>query len=274
MVRPRPGRCRFVCGAVSGGLECLEFEAAAIAAGLNHEYRELCEAAGLGDVLRRVVAGYVERTPTGGLHLLWTCRQVEGNLKLARELTGDPDNPIRVLIETRVKAVSSSSPPPTVASTPPAAPTASSKVPSTRSPPSPSRNATSCWRWPDVRPDTRCVSSGLTGRDRSRPATRRHLQPGPRRRTTCSRAAHRCRLERRCSPERGPLPAPPREEPGGVSHLRLPPRAVLPVHHLHQLRSGEGVHPVRGVHGAPTRWRLGGSRPHFAPVPGTGTTQG
>lgn len=95
-----------VCGKVSGGLECLEFEGSAIGAGLNNDYWRLCEASGLAGVLGRIVVGYTEETPSGGRHLLYRCEEIEGNQKLARRLatleerTTDP-NPVRVLIETR-----------------------------------------------------------------------------------------------------------------------------------------------------------------------------
>lgn len=97
-----------ICGAVSGNLEMLEFEGKAVEAGLHKRFRELAEAAGLGSVLSRINGGYTERTPSGGLHLLYRCEAaVEGNLKLARrpatpeELAVAPQDKIKVLIETR-----------------------------------------------------------------------------------------------------------------------------------------------------------------------------
>lgn len=96
-----------VCGPVSGGLEMLEFEGRAVEAGLNVEFLEAADAAGLGDLLDRVVGGYLEETPAGGRHLFWRCSEVEGNQKLARrpataeELAENPDDKVKVLIETR-----------------------------------------------------------------------------------------------------------------------------------------------------------------------------
>lgn len=86
-----------VCGAVSGHLELLE---------LDHGGTELwqafvarCRDAGLGELLDRVVEGYSERTPGGGLHLLYRCPDgVEGNQKLARRTV---DGEVQVLFETR-----------------------------------------------------------------------------------------------------------------------------------------------------------------------------
>lgn len=97
-----------ICGAISGNLEMLEFEGKAVEAGLHLRFRELAEQAGLGPVLTRINSGYTERTPSGGLHLLYRCEAaVEGNTKLARrpatseELAATPQDRINVLIETR-----------------------------------------------------------------------------------------------------------------------------------------------------------------------------
>src|SRR5688572_7583031 len=55
-----------VCGAVSGHLELFEFDDWAT----FERFREVANAAGLGPLLDRILAGYAERTPGGGLHLL------------------------------------------------------------------------------------------------------------------------------------------------------------------------------------------------------------
>lgn len=89
-----------VCGHVSGGLEMLELEGRAVDDGLDQDLLDACEQAGLGEVVTRIVEGYSERTPSGGLHLLYRCEETEGNLKLARR--ADPDTgEIEVLVETR-----------------------------------------------------------------------------------------------------------------------------------------------------------------------------
>ena len=96
-----------VCGAVSGGLEMLELEGRAVADGIHDRFREIAEAAGLGDVLSRIEAGYVERTPSGGYHLLYRVSSPQANTKLARrpatadELVENPADTIKVLIESR-----------------------------------------------------------------------------------------------------------------------------------------------------------------------------
>jgi len=96
-----------VCGAVSGGLEMLEIEGRAVAEGVDRHFRALCEAAGLGPLLTRILTGYSERTPAGGFHLLYLVDTALGNTKLARrpatpeELSVHPDDRLKVLLETR-----------------------------------------------------------------------------------------------------------------------------------------------------------------------------
>lgn len=86
-----------VCGAVSGGVEMLELEGRAVDTGGLAELTALASAAGLGELWTRVLQGYVERTPSGGVHLLYRLDggTVPGNLKLAR------DERHQVLAETR-----------------------------------------------------------------------------------------------------------------------------------------------------------------------------
>lgn len=91
-----------VCGAISGGLEMLELEG-----------RALHLAAPLGQLLEdhapglwaRLNAGYLERTPSGGIHWLYRVTgEARKNTKLARR-PGPPDAEgrptVEVLIETR-----------------------------------------------------------------------------------------------------------------------------------------------------------------------------
>ncbi|WP_433294629.1 phage/plasmid primase, P4 family [Actinoplanes sp. CA-030573] len=99
-----------VCGAVSGGLEMLELEGRAVTEGMGQRLAESVRAAGLDELWQRIaVDGYAERTPSGGVHLLYRLRgaPVGGNLKLARrpategELAVEPTEKIKTLIETR-----------------------------------------------------------------------------------------------------------------------------------------------------------------------------
>ena len=85
-----------VCGAVSGGLEMLELEGRAVRAGLTAQYRDVLDGHELGELWRRIVTGYAETTPGGGLHILYRVDGTpRGNRKLAVTASGD------VLIETR-----------------------------------------------------------------------------------------------------------------------------------------------------------------------------
>lgn len=84
-----------LCGTISGGLEMFEFEGRAVEAGLFDRWISACSDAGLDELLDRVLNGYQEHTPSGGVHLLWRCGTVPGNTKVAR----DPDGV--VLVETR-----------------------------------------------------------------------------------------------------------------------------------------------------------------------------
>lgn len=95
-----------ICGEASERLEMFEIEGRAI--DLWPQFRAACRNRGVGDVLNRVIDGYAEMTPSGGIHLLWRCPDgIEGNLKLARrpattdELADDPQDKVKVLIETR-----------------------------------------------------------------------------------------------------------------------------------------------------------------------------
>jgi putative DNA primase/helicase len=82
-----------LCGAVSGGLEMLELEGRAVAEGMGQRLVESVHAAGLSAVWQRIVVdGYAERTPSGGVHLIYRLRgaPVSGNVKLARRPAGRP----------------------------------------------------------------------------------------------------------------------------------------------------------------------------------------
>jgi putative DNA primase/helicase len=99
-----------LCGAVSGNLEMLELEGRAVAEGLDAMLVDLLKAAGLENLWDRVTRlGYSERTPSGGIHVLYRVSgtPVGRNLKLARrpateaELEADPTDKIKTLAETR-----------------------------------------------------------------------------------------------------------------------------------------------------------------------------
>lgn len=89
-----------ICGKVSGNLEMLELEGRAVADKLHLDLKEMAVSAGLGDVWERINNGYVEVTPSGGLHWLYRIDgEVPGNTKLARR-PGE-NGGIDVLAETR-----------------------------------------------------------------------------------------------------------------------------------------------------------------------------
>lgn len=87
-----------ITGAISGNLEMLEFEGRAVANGIHLEARSAIESAGLGDIWQRMVNGYMEMTPSGGIHFLYRVEgQLPGNTKLASQAGEDGG----CLIETR-----------------------------------------------------------------------------------------------------------------------------------------------------------------------------
>jgi putative DNA primase/helicase len=97
-----------VCGAVSRQLEMMEAEGRAVTEGLVPAMASEMDKAGLSELWGTLSTGYVELTPSGGIH--WYYR-VDGparaNTKLARrpstaaELAVKPEEKIKVLIETR-----------------------------------------------------------------------------------------------------------------------------------------------------------------------------
>lgn len=99
-----------VCGEISGGLEMLELEGRAMAEGYLDKIIDAFEDHGMQDLWSRIQDGYLEGTPSGGLHYYY---RVNGyskrNTKLARrpatpdELAINPDEKLKVLIETRAE---------------------------------------------------------------------------------------------------------------------------------------------------------------------------
>lgn len=71
----------WVTGAVSGNLECLDFDTA----DAWDELSELLQSVDAGLFAR--LTAYMERTPKGA-HLFWRCAEIERNLKLARAADG------------------------------------------------------------------------------------------------------------------------------------------------------------------------------------------
>ena len=76
-----------VTGRVSGNLEMLELEGRAVAQKMHVEIAEIAKRSGLGEIWTRLNTGYVELTPSGGLHWLYRVagESLPGNTKLARK---------------------------------------------------------------------------------------------------------------------------------------------------------------------------------------------
>lgn len=85
-----------ICGAVSASLEMLEFEGRAVELKLHAAYGNKLADHGFSALWQRIINGYTEVTPGGGLHILFRVDGIPlGNTRLARNTSGE------VLIETR-----------------------------------------------------------------------------------------------------------------------------------------------------------------------------
>ena len=92
-----------VTGAASGNLELLELEGRATH--LLPELAQLLCDSGLADLWETVSTGWVVRSPSGGIHLLYRVEgPVHGNTKLARRPNPEDPHLVDVLIETRGEA--------------------------------------------------------------------------------------------------------------------------------------------------------------------------
>lgn len=117
-----------ICGAVSGQLEMFEFEGRAVDAGLPARFREAMEDHGHADLWNTVSTGYLEQTPSGGLHLLYRVDgTARGNTKLARRPATDTE----LAAASRDKGQGAQKSPPTTMAAPPA-PLPGSQRPSVR----------------------------------------------------------------------------------------------------------------------------------------------
>ncbi len=84
-----------ITGAISGGLEALDFDSRAI----YEAWSERVQQWGYGALVDRLTRGYLEVTPRG-VHLLYRCCPAEPNQKLASVPVDGPQR-LRTLIETR-----------------------------------------------------------------------------------------------------------------------------------------------------------------------------
>lgn len=91
-----------VCGRVAGNLELFEFDERWV----YDEYKLIAIEVGLGELVERIEAGYLEQSPSGGVHWLMRCDAIAGNTLLAQrpkraEEKRHPKDDWQVLIETR-----------------------------------------------------------------------------------------------------------------------------------------------------------------------------
>jgi hypothetical protein len=80
----------WICGAVSGNLEVIDFDDRSI----YSEFKRACNETGLTDLIERIEQGYTEHSPNGA-HWPYFCDEIAGNLKLAKRADQ------KALIETR-----------------------------------------------------------------------------------------------------------------------------------------------------------------------------
>ena len=91
-----------VCGAVSGNLEVLDFDDRRTYVA----FKELANATGLAQLVDRIESGFLEESPSTGIHWPYRCEDIGRNTKLAcrpkpLEEMAHPQDKVKVLIETR-----------------------------------------------------------------------------------------------------------------------------------------------------------------------------
>ncbi|MGW6566476.1 phage/plasmid primase, P4 family [Streptomyces sp. NPDC054975] len=81
-----------VCGAISGDLEMLELEGRAVNEGVLEKLVEILDNSGLAELWQRIATGWLERSPSGGLHLHYRVTGgAPGNTKLASRLAREDE---------------------------------------------------------------------------------------------------------------------------------------------------------------------------------------
>ncbi len=86
----------WVCGHISESLEVIDFDDRAV----WMDYQRLAREAGLGELLDRVMAGYLEYSPKGA-HLAYRCPEIEQSQKLAKRRDQSTATGWKTLIETK-----------------------------------------------------------------------------------------------------------------------------------------------------------------------------
>lgn len=82
-----------ITGAASGNLEMLELEGRAVDEGILGKLAGILNDSGLGDLWNRLISGWMERSPTGGIHFQYRVdgAPVPGNTKLANRLAREDE---------------------------------------------------------------------------------------------------------------------------------------------------------------------------------------
>ncbi|MET9923448.1 MULTISPECIES: phage/plasmid primase, P4 family [unclassified Streptomyces] len=81
-----------ICGTVSGGLEMLELEGRAVDEGVLDALVEILLGHNMADVWQRIATGWLERSPSGGLHIHYRVEGgAPGNTKLANRLAREDE---------------------------------------------------------------------------------------------------------------------------------------------------------------------------------------
>lgn len=86
-----------VAGAISGNLEMVEFEGRAIDEGALTTLMDYANDNDLGDLINRLLHGYFESTPSGGIHILYWLS--DGEVYRSTEIAKDENN--KILAESR-----------------------------------------------------------------------------------------------------------------------------------------------------------------------------
>lgn len=89
-----PWGIAIICGAVSGGLELTELEARVNTSDALTDISNAADSLGVGDIWDMLLTGYVQQSPSGGMHLVYRIsdHEVPGNEKIAREAPSlDPE---------------------------------------------------------------------------------------------------------------------------------------------------------------------------------------
>ncbi|GAA3374668.1 phage/plasmid primase, P4 family [Streptomyces racemochromogenes] len=81
-----------ITGAISGGLEMLELEGRAVEEGVLEQLVEILAGSGMTELWQRIATGWLERSPSGGLHLHYRVADgAPGNTKLASRLAREDE---------------------------------------------------------------------------------------------------------------------------------------------------------------------------------------